>query len=100
MKVTFRQSGGYAGLSRGCELDSATMSRTEAAKLERLVEKSRGAAAGTTSKPGARDLTSYRVTVETDKGSHQLEFDDLTVPAEATDLLAYLQRCAKPITPA
>ena len=38
MKITFRQSGGYAGLIMGSEIDTDSLAAEEAAKLQSLVE--------------------------------------------------------------
>ena len=94
--MTFRQTGGFAGLSRGCELDTEAMSAKEALKLERLVARSRLGGPLRRGSEAARDLTSYRITVETAQGPSTVEYDDETMPEEATELLAYLQACAKP----
>lgn len=96
MKVRFRQTGGFAGLSRGCELDDATLPRPEAANLRRLVERSQIQDGQATGPEGARDLTTYEITVETDDGVRTAAFDDLTIPKQLQPLMDYLQRRATP----
>ncbi len=97
MKVKFSQSGGYAGLRRGCELDTDSLPADEAAKLQSLVEQSGILQAESRHAPHARDLFNYNITVETDEGAPTVSFDDLSLPENAQPLLEYLQSCAKPL---
>lgn len=97
MKVTFRQSGGYVGLRRGCELDTADMNSNEAGALRSLVERSGVLQTEGGHSSGARDAINYEIIVETDKGVHRTTFDDLSVPAQLDSLLEYLKDCAQPL---
>ncbi|BAY09923.1 protealysin inhibitor emfourin [Calothrix sp. NIES-2098] len=97
MKVKFSQSGGYAGLIRGCELDTDSLPADEAAKLKSLVEQSGILHAQSKSTPQARDLLNYKITIETNEGAPTVSFDDLSLPENAQPLLKYLQGCAKPM---
>ncbi|GET37419.1 protealysin inhibitor emfourin [Microseira wollei] len=97
MKVTFRQSGGYAGLRMGCEFDTDSLPADEAARLGSLVEQSGIMQAQSGSNPTARDLLNYDLTVETSEGSHHVSFDDMTVPQGVAPLLEYLQERSHPV---
>ncbi|QSJ16309.1 hypothetical protein JYQ62_31970 [Nostoc sp. UHCC 0702] len=97
MKVNFSQSGGYAGLRRGCELNTDSLTPDEAAKLQSLVELSGILEAQSSHAPNARDLFNYNITVETSQGQRTVSFDDLSLPENAQPLLKYLQSCAKPL---
>ena len=94
MKLTFRQSGGFTGLSRGCEIDDADLTRAEAARLRRLVERSR--LADVAAPAEARDVTTYEITVETPDGVRRATFHDLAVPEQVQPLLDFLQGRAGP----
>lgn len=94
MKLTFRQSGGFAGLSLGCEIDDAELPPAEAARLRRLVK--RGRLADVAAPAGARDLTTYEITIETPAGVRRATFHDLAVPERVQPLLDFLQRRAGP----
>jgi len=96
MKVKFQQSGGFAGLIRGCELDTDDLSADEARTLQSLVEQSNleGIKGGQT--PGARDLMTYEITVETGEGVHHVSFDDMSMPESVEPLLEFLESRAKP----
>jgi hypothetical protein len=97
MKVRFRQSGGFAGLRRGCDLDMETLPADEATKLRSLVEQSGVLSASSSRNPKGRDLLNYEITVETLDGVRQVTFDDGSKPVGVEPLLEYLQGQAQPI---
>jgi hypothetical protein len=96
MKITFRQSGGYAGLIRGCEIDTHTLPADEAAAIESLVNSSGVLTAKSAHSRVGRDLFSYSITIESREGQQQLEFDDSTIPVSAGPLLDFLRMRAGP----
>lgn len=103
-KIRFRQSGGFAGFIRGCELVPETLDSRERAQLERLVERSGLAAKGEKSaasapKPAsaARDQTNFEIEIETSSGTTRHELDDLDLPPEVAPLVTLLQKHARPI---
>jgi len=104
VKVTFLQSGGFAGATRGCAVDSALLDPEAAREVEGLVQASRLTASGTSLSPAARDLKQYEIAVERrgpgDRGAVRVVFDDSTVPPAARALLAYLKQRARPTRPA
>lgn len=97
MKIKFRQSGGYAGLRLGCDLDNKSLSSDEATQLESLVNTSGILQAHSGRSENAADLINYEITIETNQGTHQVTFDDLTLPENVLPLLDYLQSQAKPL---
>jgi hypothetical protein len=97
MKIRYREAGGFAGLSRGAEVDTASLPDAEARRVTRLVQQ---AALGDTrreSAAGARDLMGYEIVIERESGRTVARFDDATVPEAADELLEYLQGRARPI---
>ena len=96
MKITFRQPGGFAGLIRGCELDTDSLHPDEAAKLASLVKQSNILQAKGGRTPDVCDAIDYQIAVETSQGTHQLSCDDLSCPESAQPLLDYLQGRAQP----
>ncbi len=91
MKLRYRQSGGFAGLSLGLDLDTEKLPPSEASELERLVQQAALDQVGVKKSRGGRDLTSYEMTVE-DKGrTTKASFDDMTIPANAQPLLDFLR---------
>ena len=97
MKITFRQSGGYAGLIMGSEINTDSLSAEEAAKLQSLVKQSGILQAQTKQTSNVADLLNYEITIETKEGIRQVSFDDLSLPESAVPLLEYLQERAKPL---
>lgn len=100
-KIKFRQSGGFAGFVRGCELLSEALDSRERSQLERLVEQSGLVApdAATAPKPAspARDLTNFEIEIETRSGTSRHELDDLDLPPEVAPLVTFLQKHSRPI---
>jgi hypothetical protein len=99
MKVRFRQTGGFAGLIRGVELDTSTMPAHEAKALEACVVASRLRAGASKGPAQARDLFHYQITVDTGDQVIHAAFDDATVPHSAGPLLEFLRTRAGPLSP-
>ena len=99
MKIRFRQSGGFAGLIRGADIDTAALPAPEAAALERLIAAARLASAKGTAARGA-DRQQYEITVERE-GTPKVEtrFGDGELSDERAALVAFLRARAKPIKP-
>ncbi len=97
--VTYHQSGGFAGLFRGCELDSASLPAEEAAQLETLVKQSNLSSQRGGRSTQARDTFSHQITVKSEDGLYEITFDDLNAPESVYPLLEFLQARMKPRTP-
>ena len=96
--LRFRQSGGFAGLVRGCEAAPGELADAERRALERhSQEKIAGAAPARDS--GARDLIVFEIEIETDSGAARLAFDESNVPEDLAALVARLQTRSRPIPP-
>lgn len=93
MKLRFRQSGGFAGLERGCEVAVASL----APELRRLVDQAMAHAAGQSSPPGGADITQYSLAVDAPGDSREVRFDDATLPPALAPLLAHLTAASKPL---
>ena len=96
MKVRFRQTGGFAGLNLGSELDTETMPHREAKKLMQLLQDSKLTAGRKQGSKKARDLATYEITVEDESGTVTTSFDDMSVPPSADKLLDLLRARARP----
>ena len=99
LKIRYVQSGGFAGLIRGCVLDAASLAPTAAAVLKRLVEAVLLAKVTTARTQGAADLRVHDFAIETDAGTLHLSFDDLTLPQALKPLVTFLARRSKPMPP-
>ena len=91
MKITFRQSGGYAGLLRGCEINTERLSSEEARELKSLVDQSGILEAQSKQSPNLADVFNYLITIETRDKTHQVSFDELSLPREIIPLIDFLQ---------
>jgi uncharacterized protein (DUF2126 family) len=100
MKVSFLQSGGFAGLSRGCELDTRQMNEADAKQLAELVEAAGIRAVGTSSAEKAPypDARSYRFTVTDETGAiHEAVFTDSSLSDQLMPLLQRMRACSRPV---
>lgn len=98
LSVSFTQSGGFAGLVRGCTLDAATLDPAARAELGRLVDAcgSDSFAAGAAE---SRDRKRYAIEIRRGDERITIECDDATFPDRARPLAAFLAGRAGPITP-
>ena len=96
MKIQFRQSGGFAGLTRSCKLDTASMSPADAGQLESMARAS-------TKSPGVSttgaDMICYEIEITDGGRKRKLIVDDMTLTAELAPLVEYLTQQAKPQAP-
>jgi hypothetical protein len=97
MKVRFRQSGGFAGLVLGCDLDTSTLPPAEAQELTRLVKQANLEKIQLRRSEKARDLQNYEVAVEGDGITAKATFDDMSVDANVEPLLDFLRQRARAI---
>lgn len=99
MLITFTQSGGFAGLLKGCRIDTVDLEREERAAVEHLVED-----AGWTESwqrfSAGRDRLQYDIVIEREASTVHVECDDASVPEAAKPLVAYLKGRARPQRPA
>lgn len=96
MKIRFRQTGGFAGLSLGCDLDTAALAGNDAKKLLQLVKKSRLAEGHRPKSKKGRDLGNYEITIIDEARTVTTTFDDMSVPQGAEELLDFLRSNARP----
>ena len=96
MKITFLQSGGFAGMLKGCTIDTADLAADERQELESLI-----AASGLTESlerfsSAGRDLRQYEIVIEQHATVHRIVCDDRSVPESARPLVAFLAARARP----
>jgi Emfourin len=94
-KIRFRQSGGFAGLVRGCDVEFNGLDVADRAALERHARS--GATPGAPSE--ARDQIVYEIDIETDDGVRRLEFNEASVPKDLAPLVKALAERSKPMKP-
>lgn len=99
MRVKFRQSGGFAPIFMGCDLDTEALPAGEAEKLRHLIDESGIFNLESTRVPGARDVRMYEIAIERDEGDYEITFDQLSVPAKVKPLLEFLQARSHDLLP-
>jgi len=96
VKLTFTQSGGYAGLIRGVTVDTCDLPDDERQHLESLVRDSGLIGQETAAASVAIDACQYELVIEDGPVTHTLAFDDTNKPVEATPLLKALKARSTP----
>ena len=99
LKIRYVQSGGFAGLIRGCTIDASALRPAAALVMKRLVQAAPLATLKAARTRGVADLLLHDLAIETDGGTLHLSFDDLTMPEGLKPLVAFLARRSKPLPP-
>jgi hypothetical protein len=95
MLITFTQSGGFAGLVKGCRVDTAELENDERVHVEGLVEATGWMESWERFSEG-RDRLQYDVTIERDTNVLRVACDAGSLPAPARPLVAWLKERARP----
>lgn len=99
MKVSFRQSGGFAPIFKGVQFDTAQSPGPEATELENLVSASGILRLKDAKVKGARDVYYYTFDIETEKGKHSVTLDQLSIPPAVQPLIDFLNARSKNMLP-
>lgn len=94
VKVKFRQSGGVAGLLKGCDLDSSVLSQADAEELRKLLAE--GLPIPDASSENLRDAAEYELAVTIDGQSKNYRFATGTVAERVKPLLKFLRQRSTP----
>jgi len=95
MRIRFDQTGGYAGLLKGCEIDTSTLPPEKAREVEQLVEAS-AMSSGEFLSNSSRDLHQYEISIEDGASKTSIVLDDENIPQSVRPLISFLKKCAKP----
>jgi len=97
MRVILERTGGFAGIKLRTSLDSESLTESQARCLRELVEKSRffDLPLELHAPNSGADRFQYRVTVESEKGSHTVVASETAVPPEMRPLLDWLVQRAR-----
>ena len=96
MKVQFRQSGGFAGQRRGCDLDTAQLTDSDRLELNRLVQNADVGASLKSHSAEARDVELYDVLIKHDDRQVVLQIDEASLTQELAPLIEFLQARSGP----
>jgi hypothetical protein len=97
MRITVERSGGFSGISQTNSISTDQMPAEEAQKVADLVE-----AAGffelpaviRSKEPGA-DRFQYKITVESEHGTHTIQVDEAAVPPRLQPVLNWMKNSAR-----
>ncbi|MEM7309160.1 MAG: protealysin inhibitor emfourin [Planctomycetota bacterium] len=97
MRVLFRQTGGLAGLVRGCELDVEELAPVPRRALERLLAQAGGERELRLRSGAARGAEVYELHVERDRSEAlRIELDEAVLDEPLFELIDFLQERAAP----
>jgi hypothetical protein len=99
MRITFTQSGGFAGLVRHVRLDTAALDAAERREVEQLVAASTLTASWERFAAAARDLKQYEIVIECDGDAIRVCCDDRCLPESARPLVRFLADRSRPGPP-
>lgn len=99
MRITFTQSGGFAGLVRHALIDVATLNAAEQREVERLVATSGLTASWEKFAAAARDLKQYEIVIEGEGNAIHVCCDDRCLPESARPLMRFLADRSRPGPP-
>ncbi len=99
MKVSFRRSGGFAGMFMGCEIDTSAQKDSDSSELESLVKSSGIMTQSSQRVPQARDVFQYSFDIEADGSKHSVTLDQLSVPEPVKPLVEFLMKRSKNMLP-
>ena len=100
MRITFTQSGGFAGLVKGCRVDTAALAAEERHRVEAIVVQSGLTQSGELFSETGRDLRQYEIRIERDALTVDFVCDEKSLPAAAGPLVRFLLERARPGHPA
>ena len=95
MKIEFHQSGGFAGLTRGCEVSEEEMP----ADLVKLGHELARSKASKPANPAERDTFQFKLVIDTGKGKVEVNATPGMLPPKFGKLLEYLMAKSKPVPP-
>ncbi len=102
-QLIFRETGGFAGLQRGCTLEPEALPEVPRTELQSLVERpeppgDRAAlAAQAASMPDMQVYTLELIMREAQPAHRVLRYPASDVPADVTELIGFLRENAKPL---
>jgi hypothetical protein len=99
LRLTFRETGGFAPVLRGCVLDAALLSAELAAELRALVNASDILHMTDRRLPAAADMRVLSFAIRDDGREHDVRFDAGAIPRSLTPLLAFVRRHAVDLLP-
>ena len=99
MKVSFRQSGGFAPIFVGASFDTEANPGPEATELEALIKNSGILTLSNAKVKGARDVYFYTFDIDTGNQKHEVTLDQLSVPPAVQPLIDFVKARSRNMLP-
>jgi hypothetical protein len=90
-KISYRKTGGFAGISKGVDLTVSSLSAEEQRELQRLFDEANLQKKDQKITPGAADVFYYWISATTTKGSYEVKYDDVSLPGDVRPLVQFLE---------
>jgi len=97
MRVRLERSGGFAGINRASSVSTDQIPAEEARRVAALVEASgffELPSVIRSTEPGA-DQFQYKITVESEHGTHTVQVDEAAVPPSLQPVLSWIKNSAR-----
>lgn len=95
MKISYRQSGGFAGVTKGVDLDVETLPPDEAAVIRQHLPRLRAASQAGAGNPPRPDVQQIMVEVSDPGQTSRLHLDERQVPDDLKPLIQLLSAKAQ-----
>ena len=95
MKIKFRQTGGFAGLTKAVEIDTANIPPNQAEVLKLMVDRSSFFQVSAPPSQSLPDREQYAISIESEEKSHHLNLGASNIPAQLKELVDYLAKQAQ-----
>lgn len=95
MKIKFRQTGGFAGLTKAIEIDTAQIPSNEAEVLTLMVDRASFFEVSEPPSQAMPDREQYAISIESEARNRQLYLGASNIPAQLKELVDYLAKQAR-----
>jgi hypothetical protein len=89
-KISYRKTGGFAGISKGVDITVSSLSADEQKQLQTLFEEAKLPKHEEKRTPGAADVFYYSIEATTAKGTYEVLYDDVSLPGSVRPLVQFL----------
>ena|SRR5215475_9766280 len=101
MKISVEQNGGLTGIKRKSEIDTDSLNKSEATKIEKLVKRchllSKHYVTTSGYPKGAADFYTYKIMIQDGPEFHVIECNEHNIEKDLKSLVAYIRKNSKKI---
>ncbi len=95
MHIAFKRTGGFAGIRFACEINTETLSPEEARQLSAWVDEAKFFELPEALRSGGADQLQYKISIEKDGRTHEVETDERAMPPSLSPLVKWLMAAAR-----